>query len=94
VADRAEQRNERAVVAILLGQRRIQPPPEILEHLIEIFGRLGLGQPASEAAVKMGVGIDEAGQNDFARGINSFAAKVLDRLLWRDLRNEAVLDQH
>jgi hypothetical protein len=75
VADRAEQRDQRAVVAILRGQRGIQPPPEVFEHLVETRGRFRLGQPAREAAVEMRVGVDEAGQHDLARRINAFAAE-------------------
>src|ERR1017187_1946089 len=94
VVDRTEQRNQRAVVAVLHGQRGIQPPPKILEHFVEIFRGLRLGQTAREAAVEMRVGIDKAGQNDLARCINAFVAEVFDSLLWRDPRNETILDQN
>ena len=93
VTDRIQQGNQRAVVAILGGQGRVEPPPEVLQHVHEIPGRSGLGQAAREGAVEMGVGIDEAGSHHFARGVNALAAKRLNWFLGSDAGDIAVLDE-
>ena len=69
VADRVDERHEGALVAVLGGERGVQPPPQVAQDAHEVPGRPGLREAPGERAVEVGVGVDEAGHDDLARGV-------------------------
>ena len=64
--DRVEQGDERAVVAIFERQGRVEPPPQVFEHPHKVTRGPYLRQTAGKGAVKVGMGIDEAGHDHLA----------------------------
>ena len=65
-ADCLQQDREGAPVAVLEGEGLVEPPPEILQHRLERLRRRGFGQPARKGAVAVGVGVDQAGHENFS----------------------------
>ena len=93
VPDRVEEGDQRAIVAVLRGQGRIQPPPEILQHPREILRRFDPGQPAGKRAVAVRMRVDQTRQHDLARGVDALARKAAEPARRRDPRDEPVFNQ-
>ena len=93
VPNGVQQGNQRAVIAILGRQCRVEPPPQVLEDVHEVPSGLCLGEAAGKRAVEVRVGIDEAGEHYFARGVYTLAREALEPVLGGDLSDVAVLDK-
>ena len=93
VADGGQHHDQGAVVGVLERQLAVEPPPEVAQHFVEVVGRLGLAQAAHQRAVEVHVGVDEAGHDQLAAGVDR--ARFLGAQLagWGDPGDPAVLDE-
>ena len=94
VTDAVQQRHQGAVVAVLGGQGRVEPPPEVLQHFDEVASRLGFRKAAGEGAVEVGVGIDEARSHQLARGVDPLPGGDLQPGCGSDAGDHSVLDEN
>ena len=78
VPDAVQHRGVGAGPGAVQGQMAVDVPPGALQHLQEVGGVIARdGQAPGQAAVDVGVGIDEARQNDLPPGVHKFRSRVL-----------------
>ena len=78
VPDAVQHRGVGAGPGAVQGQMAVDVPPGALQHLQEVGGVVPRdGQAPCQAAVDMGVGVDEARQDNLSPGVHEFRSRVL-----------------
>ncbi len=67
--DGVEQGHLGAHLDVVEGELAVEPPPEVLEDLLEVLARRGLPKAADQGGVEVHVGVHEPGQHHLAAGV-------------------------